>query len=74
MNEVAERGGVVSLSTAGSGASLDNGNAVVTYAADPSGKVPLGLLINDMVNIDLTRQHLNQHKDEVQKGGKCSSQ
>lgn len=72
MNEVAERGGVASLSTAGSGASMDNGNAVVTYAADPSGAVPLGLLINDMVNIDLTRQHLNQHKDEVQKGGKVT--
>jgi len=25
-----------------------------------------------MVNIDLTRQHLNQHKDEVQKGGKVT--
>jgi len=30
------------------------------------------LLVNDMVNIDLTRQHLNQHKDEVQKGGKVT--
>ena len=28
--------------------------------------------MNDMVNIDLTRQHLNQHKDEVQKGGKVT--
>ena len=72
MNEVAERGGVVALSTAGSGASMDNGNAVVTYAADASGVVPVGLLVNDMVNIDLTRQHLNQHKDEVQKGGKVT--
>lgn len=72
MNEVAERGGVASLSTAGSGASMDNGSAVVTYAANPSGKVPLGLLVNDMVNLDLTRQHLNQHKDEVQKGGKVT--
>jgi hypothetical protein len=72
MNEVAERGGVAALSTAGSGASLDNGAALVTYAADPSGAVPLGLLVNDMVNIDLTRQHLNQHKDEVQKGGKVT--
>ena len=72
MNEVAERGGVAALSDAGSGASMDNGTAVVTYAADPSGKVPMGLLVNDMVNIDLTRQHLNQHKDEVQKGGKVT--
>tara|TARA_R110002167_G_scaffold128608_1_gene311005 strand:- start:444 stop:929 length:486 start_codon:yes stop_codon:yes gene_type:complete len=72
MNEAATRGGVVTLSTAGSGASMDNGNAVVTYVASPSGKVPAGLLINDMVDIDLTRQHLNQHKDEVQKGGKVT--
>ena len=53
MNEAATRGGVVTLSTAGSGASMDNGNAVVTYAANASGKVPLGLLVNDMVDIDL---------------------
>lgn len=72
MNEAATRGGVVSISTGGSGAAMDQGEALVTYAALPSGKVPVGLLLNDMVNIDLTRQHLNQHKDEVQKGGKVS--
>ena len=72
MNEAAVRGGVVSISTGGSGAAMDQGEALVTYAAVPSGKVPVGLLLNDMVNIDLTRQHLNQHKDEVQKGGKVT--
>lgn len=72
MNEAATRGGVAVISTGGSGASMDNGSALVTYAAAPSGKVPVGLLVNDMVNIDLTRQHLNQHKDEVQKGGKVT--
>jgi hypothetical protein len=72
MNEAATRGGVVSISTGGSGAAMDQGEALVTYAALPSGKVPVGLLLNDMVDIDLTRQHLNQHKDEVQKGGKVS--
>ena len=72
MNEAATRGGVVAVSTGGSGASMDNGAALVTYAAIPSGKVPVGLLMNDMVSIDLTRQHLNQHKDEVQKGGKVT--
>ena len=72
MNEAATRGGVVDVSTGGSGASMDNGAALVTYAAIPSGKVPVGLLMNDMVSIDLTRQHLNQHKDEVQKGGKVT--
>lgn len=72
MNEAATRGGIVSLSTGASGAAMDNGAAVVTYASVPSGKVPVGLLLNDMVDIDLTRQHLNQHKDEVQKGGKVT--
>jgi hypothetical protein len=72
MNEAATRGGVAAISTGGSGVSLDNGAAVVTYAALPSGKVPVGILVNDMVDIDLTRQHLNQHKDEVQKGGKVT--
>ena len=72
MNEAATRGGVASVSTGGSGAAMDQGEALVTYAALPSGKVPVGLLLNDMVNIDLTRQHLNQHKDEVQKGGKVT--
>ena len=72
MNEAATRGGVASLSTGGSGSSMDNGAALVTYDATPSGAVAVGLLLNDMVNIDLTRQHLNQHKDEVQKGGKVT--
>ena len=72
MNEAATRGGIASLSTGGSGASMDNGAALVTYDATPSGAVPVGVLINDMVNIDLTRQHLNQHKDEVQQGGKVT--
>ena len=72
MNEAATRGGVAALSTGGSGAAMDQGAALVTYAALPSGKVPVGVLVNDMVNIDLTRQHLNQHKDEVQKGGKVT--
>lgn len=72
MNEVAERGGVVSLSTGGSGAAMDQSQALVSYWASPSGKTPMGVLLNDMVNIDLTRQHLNFYKDEVQKGSKVT--
>ena len=70
MNEVATRGGIVSMSTGGSGAALDQAAALCTYAANQSGKVPLGLLLGDMVNYDLTRQHINWQKDEVQQGGK----
>jgi hypothetical protein len=80
MNEVATRGGIAILSTGGSGAAMDQSNALVTYAKVPtttaamaiSGIVPVGLLLNDMVNLDLTRQHINWHKDEVQKGGKVT--
>ena len=72
LNEVAERGGICTISTAGSGAALDQSAALVTYAAAESGLVPVGVLLNDMVNIDQTRQHINWHKDEIQKGGKVT--
>lgn len=72
MNEVAERGGVVVLSTVGSGISNDQGEMLVTYAANPSGKLPVGILMQDMVNKDLTQTHLNYYKDEVQLGSKVN--
>ena len=72
MNEVAERGGIAVLSTAGSGAAMDQSANLVTYAASPSGQKPVGILLNNMVNVDLTRTHLNQYKDEIQKGGKVT--
>jgi hypothetical protein len=74
MNTTAERGGVVSVVTAtsGVGVSMDDANAVVAYAAVASGAKPVGLLLNDVVNLDLTRQHINWHKDETQVGGKVT--
>lgn len=72
MNEVAERGGIACASTVGSGSALDQAAQLVTYASTSSGAVPVGLLLNDMVNIDLTRQHPNWFRDEVQKGGKVT--
>jgi hypothetical protein len=72
MNTTAERGGVVSVVTGGSGVSMDDAGAVVAYAAVASGSNPVGVLLNDVVNIDLTRQHINWHKDEVQLGGKVT--
>ena len=53
MNETATRGGVVSISTGGSGAAMDQGAALVTLTA-ASGKAPIGILLNDVVNLDLT--------------------
>lgn len=67
-----ERGGIMSISTAGSGGAMDQSEAVVTYAALASGAKPLGVLMQDVVNLDLTRQHINFLKDEVQTGGKVN--
>ena len=72
MNEVGQRGGIVVDKTSGVGASMDDADAVVEYASSPSGTAPAGLLLNDVVNYDLTRQHINWHKDEVQLGSKVT--
>lgn len=70
MNQVAVRGGVVGQVTAGSGAAYDQAAAAVAYVANSSGVRPVGLLLGDVVNLDLTRQHINWHKNETQIGGK----
>ena len=73
MNETAERGKIVCISTAGSGAAMDQAGAlVVKKIAHASTSIPVGVLLNDVVSLDLTRQHINWHQDEVQKGGKVS--
>lgn len=73
MNSAAERGGVVSFaSTTASGVAMDQAANTVSYAANPSGVVPVGVLITEVVNLDLTRQHMNFHKEEVQVGGKVN--
>ena len=72
MNETAEKGQIVCISTAGSGAAMDQSQALVTVAAASTTNIPVGVLLNDVVDIDLTRQHINWHKDEVQKGGKVA--
>ncbi len=70
----ATRGGVVCLADLGlaSGAAMDQGENLVAYTAATATSVPVGILLNDVVNKDLTRTHLNHHKDEVQKGGKVT--
>ena len=72
MNETAEKGQIVAVSTAGSGAAMDQAGALATVAAATGSVIPIGVLLNDVVDIDLTRQHINWHKDEVQKGGKVA--
>jgi hypothetical protein len=72
MVTTAERGGVVSHVTGGVGVAMDDADAVVAYEAVASGAKPAGILLNDVVNLDLTRQHINWHKDEMQVGGKVT--
>ena len=73
MNVTAERGKIVCISTVGSGAAMDQAGALVDLQiAHASEAIPVGVLLNDVVDLDLTRQHINWHKDEVQKGGKVA--
>ena len=69
MNEVAERGLIVTHNTGGSGAAMDDSSATVQVAT-ATNEDPAGVLLNDVVNLDLTRQHLNYMQDEVQIGSK----
>jgi hypothetical protein len=70
MDEAAERGGVVVLSSAGSGGYPGDANAVCTYAASSAGRFPLGILLCDVVAIDQSRQHLNWYREQVPIGYK----
>src|SRR5690606_5226380 len=72
LNETAEAGQIVVGLTASSGADLDGTDAEVEIAVEPSGKKPVGVLLDDFVDIDLSRYQLNHHKPEQQVGGKAS--
>ena len=72
-DSAAERGGVVVHVTSGSGVAMDDGNATVAYPTGVvSGTKPAGVLLNDVVSIDLTRQHINWYRDEVPVGAKVT--
>lgn len=71
MFETGTRGRIVFQSTGfyPQGVGLDDGQQRCYYVnANSSGFKPVGLLLNDVVNLDLTRTHINFHKDEVQVG------
>lgn len=72
VNTVQERGYVLSETTYGSGIALDSPSNVAIAATVASGSRPLGILLNDFVNLDLTRQPLNWHKDQAQIGNKAT--
>lgn len=71
MGVTAERGIVVTYGALTPSGNLDDPNATVII---PTGNVgtPVGILMNDVVNKDLTQTHLNAHKDEVQVNGKVA--
>lgn len=66
MDAVAERGGVVSIKTTGSGGYPGQTLNVAEYKADPSGAKPLGFLVQDVVDFDTNRQHENFFKGGYQ--------
>lgn len=72
INEVATRGTIASVSTAGSGVAMDNISNVATIAATASGKKPLGMLLQEFVNVDLTRYPINWHRDQANSGSKAT--
>jgi hypothetical protein len=67
-----ERGGmaVLTANNAASGAAMDQTSNSVEYAAVASGTVPVGLLLADVVDNDLTKQMINSAKSEYQIGDK----
>lgn len=71
-----ERGGWVTATgnsaTGPSGAAMDQSVNQVWYGLSATGLRPLGVLLNDVVNIDLTRQSINPFKSEVQVGDKVA--
>lgn len=73
MNETASRGGIVSYNSTASGVAMDQSVNLVTYVGSSlSGIKPMGILLQDMVNQDLTQTHPNWYKDTVQIGGKVA--
>ncbi|MFZ2522970.1 MAG: hypothetical protein WAW92_01130 [Minisyncoccia bacterium] len=71
-NAVSTKGGVVSIVTVGSGQAMDSSAAVAAYQTAQSGAVPLGILMQDVVNEDLTDKSQNFYKTTVQLGGKLT--
>jgi hypothetical protein len=63
---IAERGGIPSVVTTGSGGYPGTPLNVAAYATNPSGVTPLGMLLDDVVSYDTNRQHENFYKSGFQ--------
>lgn len=72
-NDVTNRGVILAFGSSGSGVGLDQTAAVASLpGTGVAGLRPLGLLMNDMVNVDQTKYHLNFYKDVMPVGYKCT--
>jgi hypothetical protein len=69
---VAEEGVVLVQNTSGSGVAIGDTAGSATLAASASGTVPAGILVGNVVNVDVTRYHLNFQKNETLIGMKVS--
>ena len=72
LNEVADAGLIVCKSTSGSGVAMDATANLATVKATTSGALPIGLLLNEFVSVDQTRQYPNWHKDQADLGDKAA--
>jgi hypothetical protein len=63
---------VVYGATVGSGVALGDSAGNSTVATSASGKVPAGILLNDVVDIDTTRYHWNFHQDQTLINERCN--
>ena len=72
LNAVAEKGVILSASNGGSGVAMEDTYNTAAVVANSSGCRPLGMLLTEFVNVDLTRQSINWHKDQAQIGDKAA--
>lgn len=72
LSDAAAKGSILCYSTAGSGAVLGDSKGTAALKADPSGFKVFGVLLNDFVDVDQTRYHLNDHKEEQDLGDMCN--
>ena len=68
-NDVTERGVILTFVGTGSGNLLDQGAIVTLPGTGVSGLKPAGLLLNDFVDIDESKYHVNYQKGREQQVG-----
>ena len=71
-NSLVTGGEVLSIATAGSGIAMEDVLNVVEAKADSSGAKPVGLCLQEVVSLDLTRVPVNWHKDQAVTGDKVT--